>query len=313
MVTSLPPLNALRAFEAVARHLSVKKAAAELHVTPAAISHQIKLLEEIAGRPLLVRKPRRIELTDAARAALPRLSAGFERLAQGARLLRDTAPETTLTVSVAPSFATCWLMPRIPNFLTAYPGIDIRVTARTRQSTASGSQSWREAEAWLADADVAVLLSNGKFPGLHAERLLSLTITPLASPKLVAERRLSPADLRNYTLIHDDIGALYDGRDFWDLWLKEAGVSGQKMKHGAHFSHTVLALEAASEGAGIVATLRELAKPQLDDGRLVAPFELTVTLPYGYYFIATDQALHRTPVQAFVGWLKEQAGKTSAR
>jgi LysR family glycine cleavage system transcriptional activator len=313
MTASLPPLNALRAFEAVARHLSVKKAAAELHVTPAAISHQIKLLEQIAGRPLLVRKPRRIELTDAARAALPRLTAGFERLAQGARALRDTAHESTLTVSVAPSFATCWLMPRMPSFLTAHPGIDIRVTARTRQSTGSGSQSLREAEAWLADGDVAVLLSNGRFPGLHAERLLSLTITPLASPKLVARRKLTPADLRDFTLIHDDIGAMYDGRDFWDLWLKAAGVPGDNMKHGAHFSHTVLALDAATEGSGIVVTLRELAKPQLDDGRLVAPFDLAVTLPYGYYFIATEQALRRAPVHAFVGWLREQAGKASAR
>jgi len=313
MTVSLPPLNALRAFEAVARQLSVKKAAAELHVTPAAISHQIKLLEEIAGRPLLVRKPRRIELTDAARAALPRLTAGFEQLAQAARLLRDTAHESTLTVSVAPSFATCWLMPRMPSFLTAHPGIDIRVTARTRQSTGSGSQSLREAEAWLADGDIAVLLSNGRFPGLHAERLLSLTITPLASPKLVARRKLAPADLRDFTLIHDDIGAMYDGRDFWDLWLKAAGVPREGMKHGAHFSHTVLALDAATEGSGIVVTLRELAKPQLDDGRLVAPFDLSVTLPYGYYFIATEQALRRAPVHAFVGWLKEQAGRASAR
>jgi len=313
VTVSLPPLNALRAFEAVARLLSVKKAAAELHVTPAAISHQIKLLEAIAGRPLLVRKPRRIELTDAARAALPRLTAGFERLAQGARLLRDTAPEAMLTVSVAPSFATCWLMPRMPGFLTAHPGVDIRVTARTRQSTGSGSQSLHEAEAWLAEGDVAVLLSNGKFPGLHAERLLGLTITPLASPKLVAQRKLSPADLGDFILIHDDIGALYDGRDFWDLWLHAAGISGKHMRHGAHFSHTVLALDAATEGAGIVVTLRELAKPQLDDGRLVAPFDLSVTLPYGYYFVATEQALRRAPVQTFVNWLKEQSGKSAAR
>jgi LysR family glycine cleavage system transcriptional activator len=307
MAARLPPLNALRAFEAVARHLSVKKAAAELHVTPAAISHQIKLLEELAERPLLVRKPRRIELTDAARAALPRLSAGLDQIAEGARLLREAAPERTLTVSVAPSFASCWLMPRMHRFLSAYPGIDVRVTARTRQSTSSGSQSWREAETWLADADVAVLLSDGKFPGLHAERLLPLSVTPLASRKLLSRRKLAPADLRDYTLIHDDIGKLYDGRDFWDLWLEAAGASGHKLRHGAHFSHTVLALEAASEGAGIVATLPELAQPQLDDGRLVAPFGLRVPLAYAYFLIATEEALSRAPVQAFVGWLREQA------
>ena len=113
MPSRLPPLNALRAFEAAARLLSLKKAAAELNVTPAAVSHQIKLLEEHAGRQLLARKPRAIELTDAARAALPHLSAGFEQLGQAARLLGGAGPELTLTVSVAPSFATCWLMPRL--------------------------------------------------------------------------------------------------------------------------------------------------------------------------------------------------------
>jgi LysR family transcriptional regulator, glycine cleavage system transcriptional activator len=303
----LPPLNALRAFEAAARLLSLKKAAAELNVTPAAISHQIKLLEEHAGRALLVRKPRAIELTDAARAALPRLSAGFDQLADAARLLREAGPESTLTVSVAPSFATCWLMPRLHRFLSAEPGVDVRVTARTRQSTSVGAQSRREAETWLADADVAVLLSNGQFPGYHVERLVRLSVTPLASPRLLAGRTLAPADLRVYTLIHDDIGKLYDGRDFWDLWLDAAGVSQTRLKHGVHFSHTVLALEAAEEGVGIVATLPELARPQLEDGRLIAPFGLRVHLPYAYYLVANESSLGRAAVRAFVVWLRAQA------
>jgi len=309
----LPPLNALRAFEAVARHLSVKNAAAELHVTPAAISHQIKLLEELAGRPLFVRKTRGIELTNAARAALSHFTAGFDQLAEGARLLREAASETSLTVSVAPSFATCWLMPRMHRFLTAQPDVDVKVTARTRQSTMVGRQAQREAEAWLTDADVAVLLSTGKFPGFHAERLVPLSVTPLASPKLVRRRTLVPADLREFTLIHDDMGKLYDGRDFWNLWLDAAGESRAKMKHGPRFSHTVMALEAAVEQLGIVATLSELAKPQLDDRRLVAPFKLRVDLPYAYYLIASREALERAPVRAFVQWLREEAGtKTEA-
>ena len=303
----LPPLNALRAFEAAARLLSLKKAAAELNVTPAAISHQVKLLEDFAGRPLLVRKPRAIELTNAARAALPRLSAGFDQLADAARLLRESGPESTLTVSVAPSFATCWLMPRLHRFLSAEPEVDVRITARTRQSTSVGAQSQREAEAWLADADVAVLLSNGQFPGYHVERLVPLSVTPLASPRLLVGRTLAPADLREFSLIHDDIGKLYDGRDFWDLWLEAAGIARLRLKHGVHFSHTVLALEAAVEGVGIVATLPELARPQLDDGRLAAPFGLRVELPYAYYVVAREQALERSSVQTFLAWLREQA------
>ena len=306
MPDRLPPLNALRAFEAVARHLSVKKAAAELNVTPAAVSHQIKLLEELADRALLIRKPRVIALTEAARAALPHLAAGFEQLGQAVRELRHSRAGTTLTVSVAPSFATCWLMPRLHRFLTAQPDIDVRVTARTRQSTVVGAQSRREAEAWLADADVAVLLSDGEFPGLHVERLLALTITPLASPVLAGGNLRSAADLRGFTLIHDDMGSLYNGEDYWDLWLKAAGAARLKLKHGSHLSHTVLALEAAAEGVGIVASSPELAKPQMDARRLVAPFDLRIELPYAYYLIASEEALARAPVRAFVDWLGAQ-------
>jgi len=304
---SLPPLNALRAFEAAARLLSLKKAAAELNVTPAAISHQVKLLEEFAGRPLLVRKPRAVELTNAARAALPRLRAGFDQLADAARMLRESGPESTLTVSVAPSFATCWLMPRLHRFLSAEPAVDVRITARTRQSTSVGAQSQREADTWLADADVAVLLSNGQFPGYHVERLAPLSVTPLASPRLLAGRTLSPADLREFTLIHDDIGKLFDGHDFWDLWLEAAKVATLRLRHGVHFSHTVLALEAAVEGVGIVATLPELARPQLDDGRLVAPFGLRVGLPYAYFLVAREEALARPSVRTFLAWLRGEA------
>lgn len=308
MADRLPPLNALRAFEAVARLLSVKKAAAELSVTPAAVSHQIKLLEDLAGRSLLIRKPRGIELTDAARAALPHLASGFGELGAAVRELRESRAGSTLTVSVAPSFAACWLMPRLHRFLTAQPDIDVRITARTRQSTSVGSQSRREADTWLADADVAVLLSDGDFPGYNAERLVALTITPLASPRIVGRRKLVPADLKGLTLIHDDMGRLYDGRDFWALWLEAAGATRLKLKHGAQLSHTVLALEAAAEGVGIVASSPELAGPQIDAKRLVAPFELRVALPYAYYLLATEEALARAPVRAFVDWLGAQRG-----
>ncbi len=307
MADRLPPLNALRAFETVARLLSVKKAAEELNVTPAAVSHQIKLLEDLTGRSLLIRKPRGIALTDAARAALPHLASGFDQLALAVRELREGRAASTLTVSVAPSFAACWLMPRLHRFLTAEPDIDVRVTARTRQSTAVGGQSRREAEAWLADADVAVLLSDGDFPGYHAEKLVPLTVTPLVNPGIIGRGRLTPADLKALTLIHDDMGRLFDGRDFWTLWLEAAGATRLKLRHGAQLSHTVLALEAAAEGVGIVASCPELAKPQLDAKRLVAPFDLRVDLPYAYHLIATERSLERAPVKAFTAWLIAQA------
>ena len=307
MQDRLPPLNALRAFEAVARHGSVKKAAAELFVTPAAISHQIKLLENIAGRALLVRKPRGVELTEAARAALPHLAAGFEQLALAVRDLRENRAGSTLTVSVAPSFATCWLMPRLHRFITDQPEIDVRVTARTRQSTAVAGQSLREAEAWLADSDVAVLLSGAEFPGYHVERLVDLSITPLASPRLVRRRLLAPADLRGFTLIDDDMGRLYDGQDFWDMWLAAAGATRLKLRHAAQFSHTMMALEAAVEGVGVLCTTLELARPQIESKRLMTPFELRLPLEYAYYLVLPEKSLSRTPVQAFIEWLKNEA------
>ncbi len=302
----LLPLNALRAFESVARHLSVKRAAAELHVTSAAISHQLKLLEELCGRQLLVRKPRALALTEYARNALPRLSAGFSQLEEGSRILRETRSAAPLTVSVAPSFASCWLMPRLHRFLTAMPDVDVRVTARTRQSTTFGEAAVREAAGWLADADVAVLLSQGHFPGYHVEKLVSLSVTPLASPA-VTGAKFALKDLKRQTLLHDDTGTHYDANDYWDIWLAAAGAADLRLKHGAHLSHSVLALEAAAEGAGIVASLVEFAKPQLDAGRLVAPFKLRVNLPYAYYLVATGEAMAQPQVQAFVKWLREQA------
>jgi LysR family glycine cleavage system transcriptional activator len=307
MTTPMLPLNALRAFEAVARLLSVKKAAAELHVTPAAISHQIKLLEELTGKQLFVRKPRALALTEPARAALPRLSGAFGQLQEASRALRDVRPESTLTVSVAPSFASCWLMPRLHRFLSAMPAVDVRVTARTRQSTTFGEEAVREATAWLADADIAVLLSKGQFPGYQVEKLVPLSVTPLGSPALIGGDKLALADLRKHTLLHDDTGMHYDANDFWDLWLAAAGARDFKLKHGAHLSHTVLALEAAAEGAGIVASLAEFARPQLDAGRLIAPFPLRVPLPYAYYMVATEEALTHPPVRAFTEWLRAQA------
>jgi LysR family transcriptional regulator, glycine cleavage system transcriptional activator len=256
-----------------------------------------------------VRKARGIALTEVAKAVLPRLSAGFEQLAQAARELTEPAPESILTVSVAPSFATCWLMPRLHRFFTASPGIDVRIAARTRQADI-GRGAAREAAAWLADADVAIMLSQGELPDLHVERLVPLSVTPLASPQLLRGRRPRPADLRRFTLIHDDLGRRVDGRDFWDLWLEAAGAPTRKLRHGPHFSHTALALEAAAEGLGVVATLRELATSQLEAGQLVVLFEQQVELPYAYFLLAREKALARAPVKHFVDWLRGQAGGT---
>jgi len=312
----LPPLNALRAFEAAGRHLSVKKAAAELNVTPAAVSHQIKALEDALGVKLFFRRNRALELTEAARACLPKLREGFDSLAQAVERLRAHKGGGMLTVSAAPSFAARWLMPRLHRFLAAHPETDVRISARLRQ-TAEGARRGAAAEratvdAWLADSDVAILYGRGDYPGFKVEKLFGLSITPICSPKLLTDPDhplLRPDDLRHQLLLHDDTGDVYDGVSFWEVWLKAAGVQGVDVDRGPHFSHAVLAFEAAAEGHGVVATMPVLAEADLNAARLITPFALRVPLQSAYYLVCAESALGRPGVAEFRKWLLAEAAK----
>jgi LysR family glycine cleavage system transcriptional activator len=315
-VTSrLPPLNALKAFEIVARHLSVKKAAAELNVTPAAISHQIKALEEHLGVQLFHRQHRALQLTDTARGCLPRLREGFENIAQAVERLRAYRGTGMLTVSSAPSFAARWLMPRLHRFLDAHPDTDVRVSARLRQVSEAGRGGLAERatlDAWLADSDVAILYGRGDYPGYRVDKLLSLTITPICSPKLVTQPKhplTTPADLKHHLLLHDDTGELYDGIAFWEVWIEAAGVKGVDVTRGSHFSHAVLAFEAAAEGHGVVASMPVLAEADLHATRLITPFALRVPLQSAYYLVCSEAIAARPAVAAFREWLLGEAAK----
>ena len=315
MASRLPPLNALKAFEATARHMSVKKAAAELNVTPAAVSHQVKALEDYLGVQLFHRRNRALALTDAARACLPTLRAGFDSLAQAVERLRAHKSSGMLTVSAAPSFAARWLMLRLHRFLEAHPEVDVRVSARLRQVSKGGRGVAAEratVDAWLADSDVAILYGRGDYPGFRVDHLLSLTVTPICSPKLVTDRRhplVRPRDLRQQMLLHDDTGELYDGESFWEVWLKAAGVEGVDTTRGPHFSHAVLAFEAAAEGHGVVAAMPVLAESDLNAARLVTPFALRVPLGSAYYLVCSEAAATRPAVAAFREWLLAEAAK----
>jgi LysR family glycine cleavage system transcriptional activator len=316
MAARLPPLNALKAFEATARHLSVKKAAAELNVTPAAVSHQIKALEDYLGVRLFHRRNRALALTDTASAALPRLREGFDSLAQAVERMRAHKGGGMLMVSAAPSFAARWLMPRLHRFLESHPEADVRVSARLRQAATGGRRgavAERETvDAWLADSDVAILYGRGDYPDFHVDRLISLDITPICSPRLVTHPQhplLRPADLKHHLLLHDDTGELYDGVPFWEVWLKAAGVTGVDLRRGPHFSHAVLAFEAAVEGHGVVATMPVLAEADLHAARLVTPFALRVPLVSAYYLVCGEETLKRPVVAAFRQWLLEEAAR----
>jgi LysR family glycine cleavage system transcriptional activator len=320
-VTSrLPPLNALKAFEAAARHQSVKKAAAELNVTPAAVSHQIKALEDYLGQPLFHRHNRALELTDAARECLPKLREGFDNLAQAVERLRAHKGGGMLMVSAAPSFAARWLMPRLHRFLEAQPDIDVRISARLRQSADGGRRAATAERAtvdtWLADSDVAILYGHGDYPGFKVDKLFPLTITPICSPRLLTDPEhplRKPADLRHHMLLHDDTGDLYDGVAFWDVWLKAANLEGLDLRRGPHFSHAVLAFEAAAEGHGVVATMPLLAETDFNAARLVTPFALRVPLASAYYLVCNVEAASRPGVAAFRQWLLAEAAKETEK
>jgi LysR family glycine cleavage system transcriptional activator len=317
MSNRLPPLNALRAFEAAARHLSVKKAAIELNVTPAAVSHQIRMLEDYLGVQLFHRYNRALELTDAARASLPKLREGFDCLVQAVERLRSHVSGGVLTVSAAPSFAARWLMPRLHRFIAAHPEVDVRVSARMRRVSVDGKGDVAEratVEAWLDDSDIAILYGRGNYPSLWVRKLLDLTVTPICSPQLLqGDHPLKvPADLGHHMLLHDDTGDLYDNEPFWDVWLREAGVTGVDPHRGPHFSHAVLAFEAAIDAVGVVASMPVLAAEDLATGRLVTPFDLRVPLASAYYLVCHESASTRPAVTLFRDWLLEEAARTVA-
>lgn len=310
----LPPLNALRAFEAAARHLSVKKAAIELNVTPAAVSHQIRLLEDYLGVQLFHRYNRALELTDAARSSLPKLREGFDSLIQAVERLRSHVSGGVLTVSAAPSFAARWLMPRLHRFIAAHPEVDVRMSARMRRVSVDGKGDVAEratVEAWMDDSDIAILYGRGNYPGLWVKKLLDLTITPICSPRLLeGEHPLkTPRDLAHHMLLHDDTGDLYDNQPFWDVWLTAAGVTGVDARRGPHFSHAVLAFEAAIDAVGVLATMPVLAADDFAAGRLVAPFDLHVPLASAYYLVCQESVATRPAVSLFRDWLLDEAAR----
>jgi len=306
----LPPLNALRAFEAAARHLSFAVAARELHVTPAAISHQIKGLEAHLGVELFRRRNRGLEPTPAARACLPRLSEGFDRIAEAVERLRAEAESASLNVSSAPSFATKWLAPRLHRFASAHPELDVRINASTRLvdlSRHDASAAGEHSLSTLDDADIGIRFGTGSYPGYRVDKLFSVTVTPVCSPRLK-----NPKDLRRQVLIHDNLAA-DDGRPLWDAWLEAAGIAGVDTARGMRFNHSALALEAAADGLGVALGMPVLAAADIAAGRLATPYALEMPIGFAYYLVCAESSFTRPDVAAFRGWIIEEARAASAK
>ena len=229
MIYRLPPLNALRVFEAAARHLSFKEAAAELSITQAAVSHQIKSLEEYLGVELFRRAGRGVALTEAARACLPRLREGFDSLAAAVETIRERAEETELMITAPPVFTARWLMPRLAEFSKREPKIEVRVVASSKMVDAGALDS----PALMSGLDlregtsgVEIHLGSGEYPGYRSDRLFGVSMAVVASPELVkGEPPLrEPVDLANHVLLHDDAMDLVANGNAWYKWLEAAGV-----------------------------------------------------------------------------------------
>ena len=288
MARRLPPLNALRTFEAAARRLSFSRAADELHVTHSAVSHQVKALEEFLGVTLLHRHTRAVRLTDAGQAYLPVLRDAFDRIAEVTEGLLGGESAGALTVSVTPAFATRWLVPRLGRFYDAHPEIDVRL-----------SPSIDLVDFARDDVDLAIRYGRGDWPPLRADHLLKLDRFPVCAPKLLQGRHglRTPHELRHHTLLHDEL------REDWRNWLLAARVAGIDLSRGQTFNETSLLLQAAVAGLGVAVAYSALVADDLASGRLVKPFDITLADEFGFYVVCPEATADRPKVRALREWL----------
>jgi len=293
----LPPLNALRAFEAAARHLNFSRAADELSVTPGAVSQQIQNLEDYVGVALFKRTPKGLLLTDPAQIALPALREAFDRLAEAASMLTAAVDGRRLTVSVAPSFAAKWLVPRLGHFEALHPQVDVWISAGMELVDFNSGE-----------IDIAIRYGAGRYPGLEVVRLMQETVIPVTSPALLESQPLSdPADLANHILLHDGSPDADESCPDWTMWLAARGVRGVDGTRGPRFNQSSLVIEAAVGGRGVALAKRALAQADLDAGRLVSPFQITTAVDFAYYLVHPKPKGRLPQVKAFMTWLIAEA------
>jgi LysR family transcriptional regulator, glycine cleavage system transcriptional activator len=285
-------LNGLRAVEAVARGGSLLKAAAELGVSPSAVSQQLSRTEKQIGRPLFERTREGLAPTEFGALFAARLSAGFHELAQAVAMADDGAAHT-LVVSVAPAFASRWLVPRLSRFYAKHPGLALRMDANVRL-----------VDFHRSDIDLAIRMGDGHWPGAHAELLLALEIFPVCAPA-IANRLKSIPDLAREWAICDE-NSLFT----WDRWFESADAAPVALLPGARFTDPMLCLEAAIAGQGIMLAWQLLVADALADGRLVAPFGISARSGLGYYLATAEGRRPSAKVLAFKRWIVEEIART---
>ncbi|TWA87483.1 LysR family transcriptional regulator [Azospirillum brasilense] len=292
MARRLPPLNALRAFESAARHLSFTKAAEELHVTQAAVSHQIKGLEEWLGMPLFRRMNRALILTETGQSYLPPVRDALDTLSHATERLFRMDGSGALTISTMPSFAAKWLVMRLGRFQARHPELEVRL--HTTPQLVDFTQQ---------DVDIGIRFGAGNWPGLRCERLMTEDIYPVCSPSLLDGPRplCCPEDLRHHTLLHDDYFIT------WGTWGEAAGIGGLDHARGPRFDDSALLLQVAAEGGGVALARGVLVADDVAAGRLVRLFDVHLPGNYAYYVAAPPHYFSRPKVKAFRDWLFEEA------
>lgn len=292
MLKRLPPLNAVKAFESAARHLSFTRAADELFVTQAAVSHQIKSLESYLSIKLFHRKNRSLLLTEEGQAYFHELRDIFVHLQEATERLTAMSAKGTITIATPPSFASQWLVPKLHQFSGLHPDIDVRIKAVDLD------------DGFLDDSvDIAVYYGLGNWPNLYSRQFLKEYLTPMCSPLLLQGRKLVELkDLKEHRLLHDNT------RFAWKNWLAEFKVKGINVNQGPIFSHTMLVLQAASNGQGVALSDTVLARPDILSGRLVCPFDETIESKNSYYLVCKTKQADNSKISILSDWMLEQAG-----
>lgn len=290
MARRLPPLNSLKCFEVAGRLLSFTRAAKELNVTQAAVSHQIKVLEEDLGVSLFVRHPRRLALTEQGKALLPEVMEAFDKVSSAVSALSKEQTSNMISVRLAPSFAAKWLSPRLKYFWHQYPEIDLCLY-HAHPAVDFGQE----------EIDIAVTYGKGDWPGVVAEPLISLDFFPVCPPSFLEnDKPLTDMDnLRYYTLLHD---ANYE---CWNDWIKLAGIEDINAKKGTIIDDTNVLIQAAVDGQGVALGSATFVGDLLESGRLVKPFDITLSNDFAYYVVYPQAHLKNPAVKAFKDWLLE--------
>lgn len=290
-----PPLIAARSFEAAARLGSFLKAADELNVTPTAISHQVKKLEQYLGHALFVRLNRAVELTAEGAALAVTLADLFSRLDEALDPTQRSA-RSTIVISAMPSLAAKWLAPRLGDFEARHPQWQVRIDVEDKLVDFKADK-----------IDMALRYGQGKYPGLHARRWMGATVVPVCSPALLKRIALDkPTDLRKHTLIHNMTAARRVRPPGWEEWLQAAGVDRIDTSRGPVFMSTYMALESAQAGHGVTLAPEPLVERDLADGRLVKPLALELENPWAFWIVCPRQNLQDEKIKALTAWLLQQ-------